>query len=227
MKKILYLLLFLCGNFYFSQMVTFTEVKRLGNNNDKFLYALKKEPDSASARYLAQIEVSGFSADDESVFMELYKKAKSVSGNYYYIKQPENMTGKLQFIPSHYTLYIYDVESSKMENEENTVYLINSGKEIEVKIDSRKIKLPERSYIKYDLSVDDVVNISVGKFLGSRIKLQSKSGQPEQYFQVSGKKISTNSSSVPGINFKTGDVVGVEKSFAGFLISVYQEKLIK
>lgn len=227
MKKILYLFSILYGSFYFSQMVSFTEVKGLGKNNDKFLYALTKEPDSASARYLAQIEISGFSADDEAVFMELYKKAKSVSGNYYYIKSPENMEGEPLFNPNHYTLYIYDANPSKIKNEENAVYLINSGKDVEVKINNRKINLQERSYIKYNLSSDNITDISVGKFLGSRIKLQSKSGQPEQYFQISGKKISANSSSVPGINFKTGDIIGLEKSFAGFLISVYQEKQIK
>jgi hypothetical protein len=38
------------------------------------------------------------------------------------------------------------------------------------------------------LSRDNITDISVGKFLGSRIKLQSKDGQAEQYFQISGKK---------------------------------------
>jgi hypothetical protein len=39
------------------------------------------------------------------------------------------------------------------------------------------------------LSRDNITDISVGKFLGSRIKLQSKDGQAEQYFQISGKNL--------------------------------------
>jgi hypothetical protein len=73
------------------------------------------------------------------------------------------------------------------------------------------------------LSNNDITDVSVGKFLGSRIKLQGKEGQQEQYFQIFGKKVSANSPSNPGINFKTGDIVGLEKSFANFLITIYKE----
>ena len=93
-------------------------------------------------------------------------------------------------------------------------------------MNNKKIKLPARSYIKYDLSRDNITDISVGKFLGSRIKLQSKDGQAEQYFQISGKKISASSPSNPGINFKTGDFIRLEKSYAQFLISLYQPIII-
>ena len=58
--------------------------------------------------------------------------------------------------------------------------------------------------------------------IGARIKLQAKNNQPEQYFQISGKKISTNSPASPGINYKTGDIIALEKSFAQFLLTIYQ-----
>jgi hypothetical protein len=40
---------------------------------------------------------------------------------------------------------------------------------------------------------------------------------------ISGKKISTNSPASPGINYKTGDIMALEKSFAKFLVTIYQK----
>ena len=225
-KKVLYLYILLHVGFCFSQTVFLTEAKNIGENKDKFLYAFYKKPDSTIAKYLGKIEVSGFSNDDVAIFNEIYKKAKTISANYFYINTPENIAGQNKFNPNYYTIYIYDVESSKIKKEENQIYLINPEKETEIRINNKKIKLPARSYIKYDLSRDNITDISVGKFLGSRIKLQSKDGQAEQYFQISGKKISASSPSNPGINFKTGDVIRLEKSYAQFLISIYQPIII-
>lgn len=223
MRKFLYIYILLYSSFCFSQTVYLTEAKSIGNNKDKFLYALQKEPDSTVAHYLGKIEVSDFSNNDVAVFGEIYKKAKSVSANCYYPKFPESIDGKTQFNPNHYTLYIYDADASKIQKNENTVYLINPNKDVDVRINDKKVKLLTRSYIKIDLSNNDITDVSVGKFLGSRIKLQGKEGQQEQYFQIFGKKVSANSPSNPGINFKTGDIVGLEKSFANFLITIYKE----
>lgn len=224
MKKILYLYILLHFSFSYSQTIYLTEAINIGENKDKFLYAFNKEPDSTYARYLGKIEVSGFSNNDVEVFSEIYKKAKSISGNYFFINSPSTIEGERKFNPNYYTLYIYDVDLSTIKKEENIVYFINSEKEVEIRINNQKIKLAPRSYIKYDLSKDNITDVSVGKFLGSRIKLQFKKGQPEQYFQISGKKISASSPSNPGINFKTGDIIKVEKSYANFLLSIYQEK---
>ena len=59
--------------------------------------------------------------------------------------------------------------------------------------------------------------------IGARIKLRAKNNQPEQYFQISGNKISTNSPASPGINYKTGDIIALEKSFAEFLLTIYDK----
>ena len=65
--------------------------------------------------------------------------------------------------------------------------------------------------------------LQISIFLGSRIKLQAKNNQPEQYFQISGNKISTNSPVSPGINYKTGDIIALEKSFSEFLLTIYEK----
>jgi hypothetical protein len=42
------------------------------------------------------------------------------------------------------------------------------------------------------------------------------------FASISGKKISANSPASPGINYKTGDIIALEKSFAEFLLTIYQ-----
>lgn len=222
MKKILYIYIVLFSSFCFSQNIFLTEAKDINKNSDKFFYALAEEPQS-DAQYLGKIEVSGFSTNDVAVFSEIYKKAKTIGGNAYYIKPTEKIEGATEFNPNHYTLNIYYIEQTKFKKKENLVYLINPDKELLVRINNRKIKLPSRTYIEYDISKEPITDISVGKFLGARIKLQSKSNHPEQYFQISGKKIKANSEASPGIHYKTGDIIGLEKSYAQFLISIYKK----
>lgn len=222
MKKIHYIIVLLWSSFAFTQDIFLTEVKTTNNNSDKFLYSLKSEPNSDN-QYLGRIEVSGFTLNDEEVFSQIYNKAKSIGSNTYIIKSPENIDGTANFNPSHYYIYLYYTESQKMDKEENIIYIINPSKEIQVRINNTKLKLDTRSYIKYDISKTEITDISVGKFLGSRIKFQSKDNQPEQYFQISGKKISANSENSPGINYKTGDIIKLEKSYAQFLINIYSK----
>lgn len=223
MKKILYIYILSYSSFCFSQNIFLTEVKNTNNNTDKFLYSLPKQPDSTS-QYLGRIEVSGFSDKDVEIFSEIYKKAKSIGGNTYILKSPENIEGKTIFTPNHYTLYIYYTEQSKIPKKENIIYIINPEKETTLRINNQRLKLPARTYIEYDISKENITDISIGKLFGSRIKLQTKANQPEQYFQISGKKIIINTPSSPGINFKTGDIIKLEKSFANFLINIYKKK---
>ena len=74
MRKFLYIYILLYSSFCFSQTVYLTEAKSIGNNKDKFLYALQKEPDSTVAHYLGKIEVSGFSNNDVAVFGEISRR---------------------------------------------------------------------------------------------------------------------------------------------------------
>ena len=43
------------------------------------------------------------------------------------------------------------------------------------------------------------------------------------FASISGKKISTNSPASPGINYKTGDIIALEKSFSEFLLTIYEK----
>lgn len=223
MKKLIYLYILLYSGICFSQNIFLTEVKATNANKDKFLFALQKQPDS-TAQYLGKIEVSGYSSNDVEVFSEIYKKAKSIGGNTYVLQSPEAIDGTIAFNPFHYFVYLYYTEAAKIPKQENIIYIINPGKEVELRLNNQKLNLPPRAYLQYDISKDEITDIAAGKLLGSRIKFQAKVGQPEQYFQISGNKISANTPVFPGINFKTGDIIKLEKSFALFLISIYQKK---
>ena len=226
MKNIHYILLFFCSTFAFAQNIFLTEVKATHNNTDKFLYQINGEPTSENL-YLGKIEVSGFSNNDQDVYAEVYKKAKSVGGNTFIIKSPEQVDGTQVFNPAHYYIYVYYTEAEKIAKEQNLIYIINPNKEVQLRINNTKQKLLPRTYIKYDISKTEITDISVGTILGSRIKFQPKEGQPEQYFQLSGKKVKANPEDNPGINFKTGDIIKLEKSYAQFLINIYQRVEVK
>ena len=43
------------------------------------------------------------------------------------------------------------------------------------------------------------------------------------FASISGKKISANSPVSPGINYKAGDIIALEKSFAQFLLTIYEK----
>ncbi len=226
MKNIHYILLFFCSTFAFAQNIFLTEVKATHNNTDKFLYQINGEPTSENL-YLGKIEVSGFSNNDQDVYAEVYKKAKSVGGNTFIIKSPEQVDGTQVFNPAHYYIYVYYTEAGKIAKEQNLIYVINPNKEVQLRINNTKQKLLPRTYIKYDISKTEITDISVGTILGSRIKFQFKDGQSEQYFQLSGKKVKANPEDNPGINFKTGDIIKLEKSYAQFLINIYQRVEVK
>lgn len=205
-----------------AQTVFLTEVKATHANQDKFLYSVEK-PSLNSAEYLGKIEVTGYSTEDETIFAEIYKKSKSIGANAYYMSGTEGIDGAQELTLSHYFLHLYYMKPNTFPKEDNSVCFINSGNEQTIKINQEKIKLPSRSFYKHNLTLKNETEVSTGNFLGSRMKFQPKDGQAEQYFQISGNKLSTNYSE-PGIRFKTGDFIRLEKSFAQFLLNLYQKK---
>ncbi len=207
-----------------SAQVSLVEVKKVHENSDKFLYKIDSAQ-TQKAEYLGKLEVNGFELDDVAVFNEVYKKAKSTGANAYHLQLKPTIEGKPVFNPSFYSLLLYFIDEKQYGKEENQIYLISSSeKAIKVRINNQKILLEPRSFIKLNLNQIHEADIAVGGFLGSRIQLKQQSNQPNQYFQISGAKISTNSYGEGGLNLKSGDFITLEKSFAQFLLTIYQEK---
>lgn len=222
MQKLSIVVLILLNHFVFSQNVFFTKVEKTSDNKDKFFYNV--EGKNIEGVYLGELEVQGFNNDDAYVFGLIYKKAKEIGANSFSFQPFESITGESSSItPFHYKLSLYYIEESSLPKEENVVYIFSSGRgSYKISYANSVIDLPSRAYIKRELS-SGVVTLSTRKFLGSSIKLSSTPNQGVQYFQILGSKIKSNPYGTAGINFKSSDIIMLERSFGGFLTMIYTE----
>ena len=222
MKKFLLLNLIVLSTFFFAQNVVLNKVVKSHVNEDRIFY--KINPKLTSAEYLGEVEVQGFSDDDAEVFGMIYKKAKEIGANAFALLPFEEVDGALsKFDPAHYKLSLYYLPSSDFPAEENMVYFISSPfKKQMISINREKITFEPRSFTDLNLPAGEVYTISTRKLLGSSIKIAAQKNQPVQYFQLSGASLNSNQRGHPGINFKSGDIMRLEQSYAQFLTTIYQ-----
>ncbi|RMZ60516.1 hypothetical protein D1632_00595 [Chryseobacterium nematophagum] len=206
-----------------AQNVLLTKVEKTNNNQDKFLYKIEKEV--RDAQYLGEVEIQGFSKDDQAIFSLIYKKAKEIGANTFLLKPFENVDGTNQpFNPANYKLALYYLPRNKMVNQTNQLYIFaSSDKNQKININKEDIIISPRSYLVFKTRPDKIYTISTKKILGSTIKVNQKLGDDAQYFQVSAAKIKSDESGVGGLNLKSGDIIGLEKSFAEFLSIIYTQ----
>lgn len=209
--------------FFNAQNVIFNKVEKTHQNSDKFLY--KIDDVSSEAIYLGEVEVQGYSNDDAEVFGKLYKKAKEIGANAFKYKAFENIDGTFQKFDSHqYKISLYYLPKEKFPVENNNVYIFSSSdKPQTISLNNKKIVFPSRTYKVIKMNEGENYQISTRKLLGSTIKLSAKEGQPEQYFQISSLKIKSGNESNAGLHLKSGDIIGLEKSYAQFLSIIYQK----
>lgn len=222
MKKILIFNLTILSTFFFSQNVVLSKVVKSIDNNDKFLY--KIDPALSSAEFLGEVEVQGFSDNDAEVFGKIHKKAKEIGANAFAYLPFDTVDGRVsKFNPAHYKLSLYYLTSSNFPKEENRVYFISSPhKKQTIAINQEKITFMPRTFTDLYLPAGEVYTISTRKILGSSINIAAQQNQPVQYFQLSGASLNSNQSGHPGINFKSGDIIRLEQSYAQFLTTIYQ-----
>ncbi|MDO5614617.1 MAG: hypothetical protein Q4G16_00375 [Cruoricaptor ignavus] len=223
MKKIFTLLYIYVATLVSAQYISLSKAEHFNENNDKRFYNIAS--DTEKAEYLGEIEVQGFSKDDATVFNEIYKKAKTIGANAYTIKQQETIDGGLQkFNPEHYYINLYYKEDIGLS--ENKVYFFSSArKSLKIKINNQPYIIEPRSYSELILNPGEIVTVSSGGFLGTKLVLGYKENQPTQYFQVlSGGVRADQSGSQGGLNIKSGDFVKLENSYAQFLMAVYDRK---
>ncbi len=222
MNKLFSALSLFSASFCFAQLVTLSKVEASVQNNDKFLYQIN--PNLQQAQYLGEVEVDGFSSDDTAVYAKVYEKAKSIGANAFSYQPVATIsnTEAPTFNVSHYKLNLY--YSTTFPKEDNIAYVISSGnKPQKISISGKNIMIQPRSYIKQEIS--SPIYITTRKILGARINLTPKEGQPVQYFQTSAFRFSSDKSGYQGgINIKSGDIIGLEKSYAQFLTTIYKEQ---
>ncbi|MBB4808090.1 hypothetical protein HNP38_003430 [Chryseobacterium defluvii] len=206
-----------------AQNVYLTKVEKTNDNADKFLYKINEE--IKEAEYLGEVEVQGFSKDDALTFSLIYKKAKEIGANTIALKPFENIDGSPQeFNPSNYRLSLYYLPKEKLVSQTGRLYLFASAdKDQKISINKKDHTLSPRSYLRINTIPGELYTVSTKKLLGSTVKLQPKQGNANQYFQVSSLKVRSDDSGVGGLNLKSGDIIGLEKSFAEFLSLIYSE----
>ena len=206
-----------------AQNVVFSKVVTTKENTDKNLYSTSQH--LANAEYLAEVEVLGFTTDDALVFKQVYSKAKEVGANTLEWQPFISIDDKPQKLdPHHYKLALYYSDSKNLEAEQSNVYIFGSStKDVKITINDKKITLPARSYIVYPLNTNDLVDVRVGGFLGSRIKVNGSQVKDNFYFQLSGNKVT---GAEANINLKGGDILGVDPSFGEFLKIIYKRQAL-
>ena len=211
-------------HFFSAQNVYLTKVEKTNDNTDKFLYKIHEE--AKNAEYLGEIEVQGFSQDDAKVFSLIYKKAKEIGANTFSLKPFENIDGSLQnFNPANYRLNMYYLPKEKLVNQQGDLYIFaSSEKDQKIAINKKDYVLTPRSYLQLKVIPGEVYTISTKKLLGSTIKIQPKENSTNQYFQISSAKVRADESGAGGLNLKSGDIIGLEKSFAEFLSTIYNKE---
>lgn len=224
MKNIAIIFSVLCIQLWSAQNVYLTKVEKTNDNSDKFLY--KKDIADTDAVYLGEAEVQGFSKDDAMVFSLIYKKAKEIGANTFAIKPFENIDGSPQeFNASNYKVALYYTPKEKLIGQDGAMYIFaSSEKDQKINVNRKDYTLAPRSFFKLKIIPGEVYTISTKKLLGSTIKVQPKSKDENLYFQISSLKIKPDTSGVGGLNLKSGDVVGLEKSYAEFLSTIYKEQ---
>jgi hypothetical protein len=105
------------------------------------------------------------------------------------------------------------------------VYLVSaSEKNQKISINNKTTEIKPRSFLRLKLVDNEVLAVSTRKLLGSAVKLSGKKDQPSLYFSLTNFKIRSNNSIYGGINLKSGDITGLEKSFGMFLTTIYSEQ---
>lgn len=218
MKKYSALILIFLLHGLSAQYITLSKAIKTSDNKDRFFYRI--DPATTNAEYLGEVEVQGFSNNDAETFRQIYNKAKTIGANAFALRKSENLDGQITFNPAHYFLDLY--YTADIPRQENLIYVISSAsKPQNIKFNNKTVTLLPRTYVKHPLT--EGLSLSVGRLLGSRITLSPKQNQPEQYFQVVPAGIRADQSGPGGLNLKSGDIILLEKSYAGFLTTIYQE----
>ncbi|CAM2768397.1 hypothetical protein DRF59_03925 [Chryseobacterium flavum] len=226
MKNLAIIIFVLSLQLYNAQNVYLTKVEKTNDNTDKFLY--RKDETLSDQIYLGEIEVQGFSKDDAAVFSLVYKKAKEIGANTFELKPFENIDGTAQaFNAANYKIALYYTPREKLITKDGMMYIFASSEKAQkINVNQRDYILQPRSFIKIKIVPGEIYTVSTKKLLGSTIKVQPKDNNDNMYFQVSSLKVKSDTSGNGGLNLKSGDVIGLEKSYAEFLSMIYKDNTL-
>ncbi|WP_288375488.1 hypothetical protein [uncultured Chryseobacterium sp.] len=223
MKNIAIIFSILCIQLWSAQNVYLTKVEKTNDNTDKFFY--RKEDATEDAVYLGEVEVQGFSKDDALIFSLVYKKAKEIGANTFQLRPFENVDGTPQaFNAANYKVALYYTPKEKLTARHGEMYIFaSSEKDQKISINRKDYTISPRSFLKLKVIPGEIYTISTKKLLGSTVKIQPEANEDNVYFQISSLKVKSDNSGSGGLNLKSGDIIGLEKSYAEFLSAIYQQ----
>lgn len=219
MKKLVLIFVLLAINILSAQSVTFSHVEKSVDNKDKIFYKINAE--ETSTTYLGEIEVVDNTQDYPKIFTQVYQKAKEIGANCFSISRTETIEGPARnFNPQHYYLKLYYTNPENIPTQENQLVLLNLSQKLQkIILNRQKLSLAPMSYHSQNLPTGEILEVSTRQLFGSSIKLSTQENQAIQYFQIIGARIRANQETNGGINFKTGDIVKLERSYAEFVLS--------
>ena len=219
MRKLFTIVGLVAATFSFAQNVVFSKVVKTLENTDKNLISVTAPLDNAE--FLAEIEVLGFTNDDAALYKQVYAKAKEVGANVLEWQPFISIDDKPQKLdPHHYKLNLYYKEGITANAQSTNIMIFGAAtKDVKIALNDKKITLPARTYIVYPLKSNEVLDLRIGSFLGSRIKVSGSTAADQFYFQLSGNKVGAGEAS---LNLKGGDILGVDPSFGEFLKLIYK-----
>ncbi|GEN68368.1 MULTISPECIES: hypothetical protein [Chryseobacterium] len=223
MKNLAIIFSVLCFQFWNAQNVYLIKVEKTNDNQDKFLY--RKDDTLSETIYLGEVEVQGFTKDDAGIFSLVYKKAKEIGANAFALKPFENVDGTAQpFNPANYKIALYYTPKEKWVGKDGMLYVFASSEKAQkISVNQKDYTLQPRTFIKVKIVPGEIYTVSTKKLLGSTIKVQPKDNKDNMYFQISSLKVKSDTSGNGGLNLKSGDVHGLEKSYAEFLSLIYKD----
>ena len=228
MKVKIALILFFLVHIIPAQNVIFNKIESTVANTDQFLYLINTE--NTEAKFLAEIEVQGYSNDHVETFKKIVSKAKEVGANAFayqpFLKLDENDT---QIDLTHYKLNLYYLDKELFPNTNNNevVLIASATHEQKLKWNDEKISLPENSFLRFKLIPGEVYSLSTRNLFGSTVKLSYNKTQKIQYFLISAFNVKIDKSGVGGLNLKSGDIIPIDRSFGDFLTIVMQNATIQ
>lgn len=204
-----------------AQNVYLSKVEKVNDNSDKFFVKINKD---SSAEYLGQIDVQGYSSNDQEIFSKIYKKAKEIGANAFAYQPFETVDEQEQpFNPANYRIKLFYITKEEFAKNSQQLYLFSASEKTQtISVNKKDYVLQPRSYLSLTTIRGDIYTISTKKFLGSAIKISNTDGL-SQYFQISALKVSSNKSGDAGINLKSGDIIGIDRSYGDFLRMIYTE----
>ena len=222
MKIRITLLLFLFIKLCFAQNVVFNKIETTFPNTDKFLYKIKNG--NPEAKFLAEIEVQGYSNDHVDTFKKIVAKAKEVGANAFayqpFLKIDMNEN---HFDLANFKINLYHLDKNLFPDTNNQVVLIASAnKDQKLSWNKEKILLKENSFVKLKMLPGEIYTLSTRNLFGSSVKISYNNDQQIQYFLISAFKVKSDKSGVGGLNLKSGDIISIDSSFGDYLTLVLQ-----